>query len=197
MGTFYNFIEDKEVRLIGCEAAGRGKRGGDDLAVQAKGGDDIFKREMDVGKKRYMRNGEIGSKVLLQLLMFSTHIGEKTGIPERTDLLAVFLKIRHGRAGNIDYVVHKQPPADGKNQRGKRARLLTAKMNNRIRTDIVRRHIAEGQEHSNRERIHIYTAGEYIIQSAMPVNERKRAGCNKFCNVRHKNAGKQEEERHR
>ena len=24
MGTFYNFIEDKEVRLIGCEAAGRG-----------------------------------------------------------------------------------------------------------------------------------------------------------------------------
>ena len=24
MGTFYNFIEDKEVKLIGCEAAGRG-----------------------------------------------------------------------------------------------------------------------------------------------------------------------------
>ena len=24
IGTFYNFIEDKEVRLIGCEAAGRG-----------------------------------------------------------------------------------------------------------------------------------------------------------------------------
>ena len=24
MGTFYNFIEDKDVRLIGCEAAGRG-----------------------------------------------------------------------------------------------------------------------------------------------------------------------------
>lgn len=42
MGTFYNFIEDKEVKLIGCEAAGRGINTEQHAATIAKGSVGVF-----------------------------------------------------------------------------------------------------------------------------------------------------------
>ena len=42
MGMFYNFINDKDVRLIGCEAAGRGIHTPDHAATVAKGSLGIF-----------------------------------------------------------------------------------------------------------------------------------------------------------
>ena len=42
MGTFYNFINDKDVRLIGCEAAGRGVNTGETAATIATGTLGIF-----------------------------------------------------------------------------------------------------------------------------------------------------------
>ncbi len=37
IGTFYNFINDKDVRLIGCEAAGRGVNTAETAATIATG----------------------------------------------------------------------------------------------------------------------------------------------------------------
>lgn len=42
MGMFYNFINDKDVRLIGCEAAGRGVNTGETAATVATGTLGIF-----------------------------------------------------------------------------------------------------------------------------------------------------------
>ncbi len=42
MGAFYNFINDSEVKLIGCEAAGRGIETGKHAATIAKGEKGIF-----------------------------------------------------------------------------------------------------------------------------------------------------------
>lgn len=42
MGMFYNFINDKDVRLIGCEAAGRGVNTGETAATIATGSLGIF-----------------------------------------------------------------------------------------------------------------------------------------------------------
>lgn len=42
MGMFYNFIEDKEVRLIGCEAAGKGVDTEETAATIAKGSLGVF-----------------------------------------------------------------------------------------------------------------------------------------------------------
>ena len=42
MGMFYDFIEDKGVRLIGCEAAGRGIETADHAATIAKGSTGVF-----------------------------------------------------------------------------------------------------------------------------------------------------------
>lgn len=42
MGMFYNFINDKNVRLIGCEAAGRGIKTGKHAATLATGTEGIF-----------------------------------------------------------------------------------------------------------------------------------------------------------
>lgn len=42
MGMFYNFINDKEVRLIGCEAAGRGVDTGETAATIATGSLGVF-----------------------------------------------------------------------------------------------------------------------------------------------------------
>lgn len=42
MGMFYNFIEDKDVRLIGCEAAGRGIETGKHAATITTGTEGIF-----------------------------------------------------------------------------------------------------------------------------------------------------------
>lgn len=42
IGMFYNFINDKEVRLIGCEAAGRGVDTKDTAATMATGTEGIF-----------------------------------------------------------------------------------------------------------------------------------------------------------
>lgn len=55
MGTFYNFIEDKEVRLIGCEAAGRGIHTADTAATIATGKIGIFH-----GMKSYFCQDEYG-----------------------------------------------------------------------------------------------------------------------------------------
>jgi len=44
IGTFYNFIEDKDVRLIGCEAAGRGVNTAETAATIATGSLGIFHR---------------------------------------------------------------------------------------------------------------------------------------------------------
>lgn len=42
MGMFYNFIPDKDVRLIGCEAAGKGVDSGETAATMATGTEGIF-----------------------------------------------------------------------------------------------------------------------------------------------------------
>ena len=42
MGTFYDFIQDKDVRLIGCEAAGKGIDTKEHAATRAKGRQGIF-----------------------------------------------------------------------------------------------------------------------------------------------------------
>lgn len=55
MGAFYNFIEDKGVRLIGCEAAGRGVDTGLTAATIAKGTLGIFH-----GMKSYFCQDEFG-----------------------------------------------------------------------------------------------------------------------------------------
>lgn len=55
MGAFYNFIEDKDVRLIGCEAAGRGVDTGLTAATIAKGTLGIFH-----GMKSYFCQDEFG-----------------------------------------------------------------------------------------------------------------------------------------
>ena len=55
MGAFYHFIEDKAVRLIGCEAAGRGVDTGLTAATIAKGTLGIFH-----GMKSYFCQDEFG-----------------------------------------------------------------------------------------------------------------------------------------
>lgn len=42
MGMFYNFIPDKQVRLIGCEAAGKGLDTEEHAATISKGTEGIF-----------------------------------------------------------------------------------------------------------------------------------------------------------
>lgn len=55
IGTFYDFIEDKEVRLIGCEAAGRGVDTDQTAATMATGSVGIFH-----GMKSYFCQDEYG-----------------------------------------------------------------------------------------------------------------------------------------
>ena len=55
IGTFYNFIEDKDVRLIGCEAAGRGIDTFETAATVATGRVGIFH-----GMKSYFCQDEYG-----------------------------------------------------------------------------------------------------------------------------------------
>ena len=55
MGMFYNFIQDKEVQLIGCEAAGKGIHTGQHAATIAKGTPGIFH-----GMKSYFCQDEYG-----------------------------------------------------------------------------------------------------------------------------------------
>ena len=55
IGTFYNFIEDKDVRLIGCEAAGRGVNTAETAATIATGRLGIFH-----GMKSYFCQDEFG-----------------------------------------------------------------------------------------------------------------------------------------
>lgn len=55
MGSFYHFIEDKNVRLIGCEAAGRGAKTKDTAATIATGRLGIFH-----GMKSYFCQNDYG-----------------------------------------------------------------------------------------------------------------------------------------
>lgn len=55
MGMFYNFIEDKDVRLIGCEAAGKGIDTREHAATIAKGSLGVFH-----GMKSYFCQDEYG-----------------------------------------------------------------------------------------------------------------------------------------
>ena len=55
IGTFYHFIEDKDVRLIGCEAAGRGVDTFETAATIATGREGIFH-----GMKSYFCQDEYG-----------------------------------------------------------------------------------------------------------------------------------------
>jgi tryptophan synthase beta chain len=55
IGMFYNFIDDKDVRLIGCEAAGRGINTPDHAATIAKGEVGVFH-----GMKSYFCQDEYG-----------------------------------------------------------------------------------------------------------------------------------------
>lgn len=55
MGMFYNFIDDKDVRLIGCEAAGRGVHTGETAATMATGSLGVFH-----GMKSYFCQNEYG-----------------------------------------------------------------------------------------------------------------------------------------
>lgn len=55
MGMFYNFINDRDVRLIGCEAAGRGVDTGETAATMATGTLGVFH-----GMKSYFCQNEYG-----------------------------------------------------------------------------------------------------------------------------------------
>ncbi len=55
MGMFYNFINDSDVRLIGCEAAGRGVDSGETAATMATGTLGVFH-----GMKSYFCQNEYG-----------------------------------------------------------------------------------------------------------------------------------------
>lgn len=55
MGMFYNFINDKEVKLTGCEAAGRGVNAGETAATMATGTLGVFH-----GMKSYFCQNEYG-----------------------------------------------------------------------------------------------------------------------------------------
>ena len=55
MGMFYEFIKDENVRLIGCEAAGRGVNTGETAATIAVGTEGIFH-----GMKSYFCQDEYG-----------------------------------------------------------------------------------------------------------------------------------------
>lgn len=55
IGTFYHFIEDESVRLIGCEAAGRGVNTAETAATIATGRLGIFH-----GMKSYFCQDEYG-----------------------------------------------------------------------------------------------------------------------------------------
>ena len=55
IGTFYHFIEDKDVQLIGCEAAGRGVNTAETAATIATGRLGIFH-----GMKSYFCQDEYG-----------------------------------------------------------------------------------------------------------------------------------------
>lgn len=55
IGMFYNFINDKDVRLIGCEAAGRGVDTGETAATMATGTLGVFH-----GMKSYFCQNEYG-----------------------------------------------------------------------------------------------------------------------------------------
>lgn len=55
MGMFYNFINDKEVKLTGCEAAGMGVNTGETAATMATGTLGIFH-----GMKSYFCQNEYG-----------------------------------------------------------------------------------------------------------------------------------------
>lgn len=55
MGMFYNFINDKDVRLIGCEAAGRGIHRGETAATISTGSLGVFH-----GMKSYFCQNEYG-----------------------------------------------------------------------------------------------------------------------------------------
>ena len=55
MGMFYNFIPDKEVKLIGCEAAGRGVDTAETAATMATGSIGVFH-----GMKSYFCQNEYG-----------------------------------------------------------------------------------------------------------------------------------------
>lgn len=55
MGMFYNFINDTDVRLIGCEAAGRGVDSGETAATMATGTLGVFH-----GMKSYFCQNEYG-----------------------------------------------------------------------------------------------------------------------------------------
>ncbi|MDD3403064.1 MAG: tryptophan synthase subunit beta [Hespellia sp.] len=55
IGSFYHFIEDKEVQLIGCEAAGRGVNTAETAATIATGREGIFH-----GMKSYFCQDEFG-----------------------------------------------------------------------------------------------------------------------------------------
>lgn len=55
IGMFYNFINDKDVRLIGCEAAGRGVYTGETAATMATGTLGVFH-----GMKSYFCQNEYG-----------------------------------------------------------------------------------------------------------------------------------------
>ena len=58
MGMFYEFIKDENVRLIGCEAAGRGVNTGETAATIAVGTEGIFH-----GMKSYFCQNEYGQDV--------------------------------------------------------------------------------------------------------------------------------------
>lgn len=62
IGTFYNFIEDEGVRLIGCEAAGRGVNTAETAATIATGKPGIFH-----GMKSYFCQDEYGQIVVITI----------------------------------------------------------------------------------------------------------------------------------
>ena len=58
IGTFYNFINDKDVRLIGCEAAGRGVNTAETAATIATGKLGIFHGDRKSTRLNSSHSGE-------------------------------------------------------------------------------------------------------------------------------------------
>ena len=86
----------------GMGGGGEGEGRGDDLPMQIKGLDHIFQRQMAVGEERQILAAEKALKLCFQRPVLDAHVGQPVAVPELADLRAVFLKVRHGRAGHID-----------------------------------------------------------------------------------------------
>ena len=66
----------------------------------------FFKREVAIREQGDILHAEVLLQLRFEPLVLFTHIGEPMAVPDAADLIAVLLKLRDGRAGDIDYFGH-------------------------------------------------------------------------------------------